>query len=163
MSAESARAFLRAHGFEDRILILEADTATVAAAAAAIGVTPDEIAKTLSFAMADDAILIVAEGTARIDNQKFKQTFSAKARMLPPDQVETLIGHAPGGVCPFGIKGGVKVYFDASLRRHETVYPAAGTDHSAVRLSLQEFEQAVQPVDWVDVTKKPQTETDLIS
>lgn len=158
MSEVAARAFLKSRGLEDRILIVEQDTATVAAAAAAIGVTPGEIAKTLSFLVDGGAVLIVAEGTARIDNAKFKHTFATKAKMIPPDQVETLTGHAPGGVCPFGNREGVKVYFDVSLRRYETVYPAAGTDHSAVRLTLAEFEQAVQPAGWVDVTKEPQSD-----
>ena len=158
MSEAAARAFLRAHGLEDRILVMEQDTATVATAAAALGVTPGEIAKTLSFLVDGGAVLIVAEGTARIDNPKFKAAFAAKAKMIPPEQVEELTGHAPGGVCPFGIKAGVKVYFDESLRKYNVVYPAAGSDHSAVRLTLAELEQAVKPAGWVDVSKEPQAD-----
>lgn len=156
MSAESAKTFLRAKGLEERILVMSQSTATVSEAAAAIGVSPDEIAKTLSFLVDGTPILIVTCGTARIDNPKYKQTFGTKAKMIAPEEVETLTGHAPGGVCPFGAKEGVKVYLDHSLRRFDYVYPAAGSDHTAVRLSIEELEQAVQPAGWVDVVKDPQ-------
>lgn len=155
MSAEAARTYLRNKGFEDRIITREDSTATVEAAAAAIGVTPGEIAKTLSFILGSGPILIVAEGTARVDNKKFKAAFGEKARMIPFEEVEELTGHAPGGVCPFGAKEGVKVYLDESLRKYDAVYPAAGDAHSAVRLSVEELEKVVDVTAWVDVAKEP--------
>ena len=154
MSLEAARSYLRARGLEDRIRVMEADTATVALAAAALGVSPGEIAKTLSFLMGDGAILVIAEGTARIDNTKFKQVFHTKAKMIPADRVEELVGHAPGGVCPFGAREDVPVYLDESLRKYQRVYPAAGDDHSAVELTVPELEGALTVAGWVDVTKE---------
>ena len=111
------------------------------------------IAKTLSFLQGDRPVLILAEGTARIDNAKYKARFSCKAKMIPAEAVEPLIGHAVGGVCPFGVNEGVTVYLDESLRLHETVYPAAGTDHSAVRLTIAELEAACPDAVWVDVCR----------
>lgn len=99
--------------------------------------------------------MILTEGTAKIDNRKYKDTFHNKAKMIPFDEVEERIGHAPGGVCPFGIKEGVTVYLDESLRQFETVYPAAGDDHSAVRLSVKELEQIAGAAGWVNVCKTP--------
>ncbi len=154
MSLEAARRYLEERGLADRIRIPEADTPTVAAAAAALGVTPGEIAKTLSFLMGDGAILILAEGTARIDNAKFKQTFHTKAKMVPPERVEELVGHAPGGVCPFGARSGVPVYLDVSLKKYSRVFPAAGDARSAVELSPEELEAALSIAGWVDVTKE---------
>ena len=155
MSAEAARTHLRNKGFEDRIITREDSTATVEAAAAAIGVTPGEIAKTLSFILSSGPVLIVAEGTARVDNKKFKAVFAEKARMIPFEEVEELTGHAPGGVCPFGAQEGVKIYLDESLRKYDTIYPAAGDAHSAVRLSVEELEKAVDVTAWVDVAREP--------
>ena len=156
MSRIAAENALREAGFADRVIVMDENTATVQLAAEALGVEPGRIAKTLSFLRGDGAMMIVAEGAARIDNTKFKQAFGFKARMIPAEQVEALTGHAPGGVCPFGRMAGVPVYLDVSLRRYDVVYPAAGDDHSAVRLSLAELEQAVQPEGWVDVTKRPE-------
>ena len=156
MSRIAAENALREAGFADRVIVMDENTATVQLAAEALGVEPGRIAKTLSFLRGDGAMMIVAEGVARIDNAKFKQAFGFKARMIPAEQVEALTGHAPGGVCPFGRMAGVPVYLDVSLRRYDVVYPAAGDDHSAVRLSLAELEQAVQPEGWVDVTKRPE-------
>ncbi len=156
MSRIAAENALREAGFADRVIVMDENTATVQLAAEALGVEPGRIAKTLSFLRGDGAMMIVAEGAARIDNAKFKQAFGFKARMIPAEQVEALTGHAPGGVCPFGRMAGVPVYLDVSLRRYDVVYPAAGDDHSAVRLSLAELEQAVQPEGWVDVTKRPE-------
>ena len=154
MSIDAAKDYLREKGLEDRIIILDATTATVEAAAEALGVRPAEIAKTLSFLIGDKPILILTEGTARIDNKKYKQAFGAKAKMIPPGDVEALVGHAPGGVCPFGVKDGVTVYFDESLRKFDIMYPAAGADHTAVKLTIPELEYAVKPEAWVDVTKE---------
>ena len=108
--------------------------------------------------MGEEVILILIEGMSRVDNKKFKNTFHVKAKMIPYDQVEEWIGHAPGGVCPFGIKDGVKVYLDESLKRFDTVYPAAGNDHSAVKLTIAELEQASGATGWVDVCKEPESE-----
>ena len=158
MSQEKAREYLRALGLEDRIRVTEEDTATVATAAAAFGIAPAQIAKTLSFLVNGEAVLVVAEGTARVDNRKFKDFFGVKAKMIPPEQVEALVGHAPGGVCPFGILPGVRVWLDGSLRRHHRVYPAAGDGHTAVDLTVEELEYAADPLGWVDVTKDPEVE-----
>ena len=153
MSFEKAVTFLREKGMEDRVIVPEASSATVELAAQAIGVTLGEIAKTLSFITKEGPVLVIAEGTARVDNRKYKDTFHTKAKMIPGDQVEELIGHAPGGVCPFGIKEGVPVYMDESLRKYALVYPAAGDDHSAVRLTVEELEQVSGSIGWVDVCK----------
>ena len=153
MSFEKAVNYLSEKGMEDRVIVPEASSATVELAARAIGVTPGEIAKTLSFITKEGPVLVIAEGTARVDNRKYKDTFHTKAKMIPGDQVEELIGHAPGGVCPFGIKEGVPVYMDESLCKYALVYPAAGDDHSAVRLTVEELEQVSGSIGWVDVCK----------
>lgn len=153
MSFDRAKEYLEAKGFGDRIIVPEHSSATVAEAAEALGCTPGEIAKTLSFLQDDQPVLILAEGTARIDNQKYKARFGCKAKMITADVVEELVGHAVGGVCPFGINSGVKVYLDESLKRHETVYPAAGTDHSAVRLKIHELESVLDEAGWIDVCR----------
>ena len=155
MSLERAKIYLEEKGFGDHIIIPEHSSATVAEAAEALGCKPGMIAKTLSFLQGDRPVLILAEGTARVDNKKYKAFFHCKAKMIPGDQVEALIGHDIGGVCPFGIKEGVTVYLDESLRLHETVYPAAGTDHSAVRLTIPELEAACPYECWVDVCSLP--------
>lgn len=154
MSLEKAKQYLEHKGMLDRVIRLKESTATVAAAAEALGVKPGMIAKTMSFLQDGQAVLILTEGTARIDNRKYKDTFHMKAKMIPFEEVEQWIGHAPGGVCPFGIRDGVEVYLDESLRQFETVYPAAGDDHSAVRLSVDELEQIAGAKGWVDVCKE---------
>ena len=153
MSLERAKAYLREKGFEDRIIIPEHSSATVTEAAEALGCEPGMIAKTLSFLQGEQPVLILAEGTARIDNAKYKARFRKKAKMIPADQVEALIGHSVGGVCPFGVNDGVTVCLDESLKLHDTVYPAAGTDHSAVRLSIADLERACPGAEWVDVCR----------
>ena len=158
MSLEKALADLERKGFLDRVMELEASTATAAQAAEALGVEPGRIAKTMSFLQEDKAVLILTEGTARIDNHKYKETFHVKAKMIPYDEVETYVGHAPGGVCPFGVNEGVAVYLDESLRKFDTVYPAAGNGHTAVKLTLQELEAAAGAEGWVDVCKEPEGE-----
>ena len=156
MSQKRAENYLEQKGFLDHVIRLEASTATVAEAADALGVEPGMIAKTMSFLQDDQPILILTEGTARVENRKYKDTFHIKAKMIPFEEVEQWIGHAPGGVCPFGINDGVKVYLDESLRRFETVYPAAGDDHSAVKLTIPELEEVAGSVGWVDVCKELQ-------
>ena len=153
MSIEKARAHLAKHGLEERIQEFTVSSATVALAAEALGCEPARIAKSLSFEKGESAILVIAAGDARIDNAKFKQRFGMKAKMLGADKVEPLIGHGVGGVCPFGVNEGVDVYLDESMKRFETVYPAAGTPSSAVHLSLSELERASEALGWVDVTK----------
>ena len=126
MSLERARAYLEQKGFAGHLIIPEHSSATVAEAAEALGCEPGMIAKTLSFLQDDKPVLILAEGMARIDNKKYKARFGCKAKMIPGDQVEALIGHDIGGVCPFGVNDGVRIYLDESLKLHDTVYPAAG-------------------------------------
>ena len=154
MSLELAKRYLEEKGYADHIIELEQSSATVALAAEALGVEEGMIAKTMSFLQNETAVLILAEGTARIDNRKYKDAFHTKAKMIPFDSVEELTGHAPGGVCPFRIKEGIKVYLDEGLKKYDVVYPAAGNDHSAVKLTIAELEDACGNVEWVDVCKK---------
>ena len=155
MSLERAEEYLESRGFADRIIITDHSSATVDEAAEALGCETGMIAKTLSFMQGVQPVLIIAEGRARIDNAKYKARFGCKAKMIPADQVEKLIGHDVGGVCPFGVYDGVIVYLDESLKIHETVYPAAGTDHSAVRLSIPDLEKCSGYLEWIDVCKMP--------
>lgn len=152
MAFEQAKQDLEAKGLGERILVLDQSSATVQEAADALGCEPRQIAKTMSFLVQDEPILVVMAGDARVDNKKYKNTFQQKAKMIPGELVESLVGHEPG-VCPFGAKEGVPVYFDVSLRRFERVYPAAGNDHSAVDLSLEEFLDCVPSAGWVDIGK----------
>lgn len=153
MAFDIAQEHLRKLGLEDRIYTFEVSSATVELAAQAVGCEPARIAKTLSFMVEDCPILIVAAGDAKVDNHKFKDQFKTKAKMLSPDQVKTLVGHSVGGVCPFGVKEGVKVYLDQSLKRFDTVYPACGSASSAVKLGISELEQASGYLEWIDVCK----------
>ena len=155
MAFEKAKAYLDHLGLTDRIIVTERSSATVAEAAKAIGCEEAMIAKTLSFLQEEKPVLILADGTARIDNRKYKDRFGCKARMIPADLVEPLVGHSIGGVCPFGIKEGVSVYLDESLKRHEIVYPAVGNDHSGVKLTIPELENCSGTLGWVDVCKQP--------
>lgn len=154
MSLKRAEEYLENKGFLDHVIELEESTATVTMAAEALDVEPGMIAKTMSFLQGENAVLILTEGTARVDNRKYKDTFHVKAKMIPFDQVEEVIGHAPGGVCPFGINDHIDVYLDESLKKFDTVYPAAGNDHSAVKLTIPELEQAADAKGWVDVCKE---------
>lgn len=158
MSIEAVKAYFREFGVEDRIQELQESSATVELAAKALGVEPARIAKTLSFQVGDDPILIVTAGDAKIHNAKYKATFHQKAKMLTPQQVLDFIGHPVGGVCPFGTKDGVRVYLDRSLERFETVFPACGSGNSAIELTLPELERYSQALAWVDVCKLPQEE-----
>lgn len=153
MSLEKAKKYLEERGYADHIIELEESSATVQLAAEALGVEPGMIAKTMSFLQGEDPVLILTEGTARIDNRKYKDTFHVKAKMIPFEEVEMRIGHAPGGVCPFGIHAGIKVYLDESLKQFDTVYPAAGNDHSAVKLTIAELEEVAGAEGWIDVCK----------
>ena len=155
MAFNKAKAYLEKYGLADRIIVTEHSSATVSEAAEAIGCKPAMIAKTLSFLQDDTPVLILADGLARIDNRKYKERFHCKARMIPAELVEPLIGHDIGGVCPFGIHQDVRVYLDESLRKHEFVYPAVGTDHSGVKLTIPELETCCSGAEWVDVCKQP--------
>ena len=154
MSFEKAKTYLTDKGYGDRVIETEESSATVQEAADALGVEPARIAKTLSFVTPAGPILILAEGTARVDNRKYKDTFFTKAKMIPFDEVEPLTGHAPGGVCPFGINDGVLVYLDESLRKFDVVYPAAGNGQSAVRLTVEELYEVSNAEGWVNVCKE---------
>jgi len=156
MSIETGRAFFRARGMEDRVREFSVSSATVELAAAALGVAPERICKTLSFSAGDGCRLVLAAGDARIDNRKYKDRFGEKASMLPPDAVLELTGHPVGGVCPFGVKAGVPVYMDESLKRFQTVFPAAGSANSAVELDLDELYAFSGARGWVDVCKLPE-------
>jgi prolyl-tRNA editing enzyme YbaK/EbsC (Cys-tRNA(Pro) deacylase) len=138
---------------EDKILEFEVSSATVELAAQALNCEPCRIAKTLSFMVQNAPILIVAAGDAKIDNAKYKAQFSTKAKMLSPEEAEMLVGHAVGGVCPFGINEGVTVYLDESLKRFDTVFPACGSSNSAIELSIAELEKYSHFIQWIDVTK----------
>ena len=153
MSIEKVRQYFRGLGMEDRILEFPVSSATVELAAQAVHCEAARIAKTLSFAVQEHAVLIVAAGDARIDNGRYKAQFHTKAKMLTADQVETLIGHAVGGVCPFGVNPGVDVYLDVSLKRFETVFPACGSSNSAIELTIPELERCSGFAGWVDVCK----------
>ena len=153
MAIEAVKKFFAKYGMADRIRELAESSATVELAAQALCCEPGRIAKTLSFSVNGRPVLIVAAGDAKIDNAKYKAHFGVKARMLTPDEVETLIGHAVGGVCPFAVNEGVSVYLDASLKRFQTIFPACGSGNSAIELTIPELEQYSGFVSWIDVCK----------
>ena len=153
MALEKVISYFDQAGLRDRVMVFDQSSATVELAALAVGCEPAHIAKTMSFLQNDKAILIVTAGDARIENKKYKALFHQKAKMIPWDEVEGYIGHAPGGVCPFEIKEDVVTYLDESLKRFETVYPAAGSDNSAVALSIEELEKHSKSIGWIDVCK----------
>ena len=155
MAFEKGKAHLEKFGLADRIMEFAVSSATVEAAALAVGSSEAEIAKTLSFLVGEKPILIVAAGDTKIDNKKYKGEFHAKAKMIPFESVEEIIGHAAGGVCPFGINDGVDVYLDESLKRFEIVYPACGSGNSAVKLTIPELERTSGYLKWIDVCKVP--------
>ncbi len=153
MSIDRVRAYLKPYGLDGRVRQFSTSSATVGLAAQAIGCAPERIAKTLSFKLGDCGMLVVVAGDARVDNARFKARFHSRAKMLSADEVQTLIGHSIGGVCPFGVKKGVQVYLDVSLKRFETVYPACGSDNSAIELGMAELEACSGSLGWVDVCK----------
>ncbi|MDO4540735.1 MAG: YbaK/EbsC family protein [Syntrophomonadaceae bacterium] len=157
MAIEKVKEHFRQWGMEERIMEFEVLSATVELAARAVGCAPQRIAKTLSFKYEDGAILIVVAGDAKIDNSKFKARFHTKAKMLSADEVEAMVGHGVGGVCPFGIAPGVAVYLDESLKRFATVFPAAGSDNSAIELTPEELQRYSGSREWVDVCKIVET------
>ena len=153
MAIEKVREYFAQWGLQDQILEFDVSSATVELAAQALHCVGCRIAKTLSFLVGEESILVVAAGDARVDNHKFKTTFGVKAKMIPADEEEQRVGHAIGGVCPFGVNAGVRVFLDESLRRFETVYPACGSSNSAIRLSIPELEKYAAAERWVDVCK----------
>ena len=153
MAIYKAKNYLKQFDLDKNIMEFSISSATVKDAAIAVGCSEGEIAKSLTFLIDETPIMILAEGTAKIDNAKYKAEFHTKAKMIPFEDVERLISHAVGGVCPFGINDGVKVYLDISLKKYDIVYPAAGNDKSAVRLTIDELEKTSKFVKWVDVCK----------
>ena len=153
MTIERVREYFKKWNMEDRIMEFDVSSATVELAAAALHCEGARIAKTLSFHVGEQVILIVTAGDTKIDNAKYKATFGTKAKMLSFEEVEPLIGHGVGGVCPFGINDGVKVYLDESMKRFQTVFPACGSANSAIELTISELEQYSGYERWVDVCK----------
>jgi prolyl-tRNA editing enzyme YbaK/EbsC (Cys-tRNA(Pro) deacylase) len=153
MSIEKVREYFKGFGIDDRILEFDVSSATVALAAKALGCEESRIAKTLSFLVDEKAVLIVCAGDVKIDNAKFKAQFKTKAKMLTAQQAAELIGHAVGGVCPFAVNEGVRVFLDESLRRFETVFPACWSSNSAIELKISELEKYSGYEEWVDVSK----------
>ncbi len=153
MAIEAVKAYFAEYGIADRVIEFDVSSATVELAAQALGCEPCRIAKTLSFLLDGHAVLIVAAGDAKIDNAKYKARFGAKAKMLAPDEVEALVGHAVGGVCPFAVKEDVSVYLDESLKRFSTVFPACGSGSSAIELTIPELERYSGYSDWIDVCR----------
>lgn len=151
MAFEKAEKYLSDRGYADRVQTFPVSSATVELAARALGTEPARIAKSLTFANGEGAILVVCAGDVKVNSGKFKQVFGVKAKMLTFDQVHSLIGYDVGGVCPFGVNPGVAVYLDESLKRFDHVYPACGSDNSAVKLTPQELEQLSGSIGWVDV------------
>ena len=151
MSIERVKQFFAQYGMADKIMEFDVSSATVELAAQAIGCEPQRIAKTLAFKVKDKAILIVVAGDARLDNRKFKERFSAKAKMLTPEEVTAYTGYAVGGVCPFAVNGDVEIFLDESLKRFHTVFPACGSSNSGIELTIAELENYSRYTDWVDV------------
>lgn len=156
MSLERANEHLAQFGRADDIMEFDTSSATVELAAQAVGCEPARIAKTLSFAVGDHVALVVCAGDARVANPKFKEQFHTKPKMLKAEEAEERIGHAVGGVCPFGVNDGCDVYLDESLRRFPTVFPACGSSNSAIELTPDELEQLTPGSTWVDVCKLPE-------
>jgi len=154
MAIEKVREYFNKFGIADRIREFSVSSATVELAAQALNCEPCRIAKTLSFSVDGRAVLIVAAGDVKIDNPKFKSQFGVKAKMLSSAEVETFVGHAVGGVCPFAINEGVTVYLDNSLKRFETVFPACGSSNSAIELTISELEKYSEFAEWIDVCKE---------
>ncbi len=153
MSIEKGKEYFAQFGMADRVQEFEVSSATVELAAQALGVEGARIAKTLSFMVGEQPILILMAGDVKVDNPKYKGTFHTKAKMMSPEQLEEFVGHQIGGVCPFGIKDGVEVYLDESLKRFVTVFPAVGSSNSAIELTIEELEKYSNFKEWIDVSK----------
>ena len=153
MSLEKVKSYFKNFDMDKRIIVLDSSSATVELAAKALGVEEARIAKTLSFLVDENPVLIVTAGDAKIDNKKYKEKFHTKAKMIPFDFVEKYIGHTPGGVCPFGVGENIEIYLDNSLKRFQTVFPAAGSSNSAIELNMSELEKYSNSKEWIDVCK----------
>lgn len=153
MSIDRVKEYFSKYNMADRIQEFDVSSATVELAAAALNCEDCRIAKSLTFKVAEKPIMIVVAGDAKIDNAKYKAQFATKAKMLTPDEAVEMIGHAVGGVCPFGINEGVKVYLDESLKRFETVFPACGSSNSAIELTIEELEIYSGYAEWINVCK----------
>lgn len=153
MAIEKVREYFAGCGMADRILEFDGSSATVELAAQALSCEPRRIAKSLSFMLGEEPILVLTAGDAKVDNAKYKAKFGKKAKMLTPDEVVQFIGHAIGGVCPFAVNDGVTVYLDESLKRFSTVFPACGSSNSAIELTIPELEEHSGFTEWVDVCK----------
>lgn len=154
MAIDKVKAYFRQYGMEERVREEAASSATVEEAAATLGCGPERIAKTLSFHQGDKVALVVTAGDQKIDNKKYRQQFGCKAQMLKFEEVEPLVGHGVGGVCPFAVNEGVDVYLDVSMKRFETVFPAAGSSNSMIELTIEELEKYSRSKGWVDVCKE---------
>lgn len=154
MAIERVKEYFKKFGMEERVLEFDVSSATVELAAKALSCEPGRIAKTLSFKVDGNPILIVTAGDVKIDNHKYKERFQTKAKMLKPEEAETLVGHAVGGVCPFAVNDGVTIYLDESLKKYQTVFPACGSSNSAIELTMEELEKYSSCTAWVDVCKE---------
>ncbi|MBR1811154.1 MAG: YbaK/EbsC family protein [Clostridia bacterium] len=153
MSVEKVREYLKPYGMDSRILEFDVSSATVELAAQALGCEGARIAKSITFKVGDSAVMVVTAGDTKIDNAKYKAFFGTKAKMLTAGEVLDLVGHAVGGVCPFAVNDGVKVYLDESLKRFSTVFPACGSSNSAIELTMPELERCSGYIAWIDVCK----------
>lgn len=153
MSVERVKNYLKKYNMDDRIITFDYSSATVALAAQALGCEEARIAKSLSFRLGENTILVITAGDVKIDNAKYRHEFGEKAHMLSFDEVEEKIGHPVGGVCPFGVNDGVSIYLDESLKRFTTVFPACGEPNNAIELTISELENITEYVKWVDVCK----------
>ncbi len=154
MAIDRVKTYFKQYNMDNKIQEFAVSSATVELAAAALHCEPQRIAKTLSFMVDGHAVLVVTAGDTKIDNAKYKAQFGTKAKMLSPQEVETLVGHAVGGVCPFAVNEGIEVYLDVSLKRFETVFPACGSSNSAIELTIAELEQYSGHIGWIDVCKE---------
>ena len=153
MSLERAKNYLKKYKREKDIQEFDVSSATVELAAKALNCNESDIAKTMSFIVKEKPIVIVIAGDKRVDNAKYKEEFHEKAKMIPREDVERLIGHDVGGVCPFGVNEDVEIYLDESLKEHEYVYPACGTSNSAIKMDVEDLEKILNYQKWVNICK----------
>lgn len=153
MSLIKVQEEFKKYGIDNRIIVLNNSTATVEKAANMLNCEEGKIAKTMAFKLKEKNILIVLSGDSKIDNSKYKNKFNEKAKMINFDELNKLIGHEPGGVCPFAIKEDVEVYLDESLKTYKTVYPACGSSNSAIELTIEELENYSNYKEWINVSK----------
>lgn len=153
MAIEKVKEYFKQFGMENRVLEFEVSSATVELAAQALGCEPERIAKSITMNVDGGGVMIIAAGDVKIDNAKYKAEFATKAKMLSPDEALDMTGHAVGGICPFAINDGCRVYLDESLKRFDFVYPACGSSNSAIKLTIEELEKYSGYIKWIDVCK----------